>query len=90
MNRMANYSTEKDPGDLSIPQQASLQAAYETLGDARDAAARNKNSHLSVADFDDAPEDRLLILCAVRAVEALALRGYLEFRETIQTTRACQ
>jgi aryl sulfotransferase len=85
MNRMANDSTGKDPSGLSVPQraslQASLQAAYETLSDAREAAARNKYPHLSAADLDNIPEDGLLILCAAEAVKALALRGYLEFRD---------
>lgn len=87
MNRIANSSTEKDQGDLSTSQLASLQAAYEALGGARDVAARNKDSNLSVADFDDTPEGRLLILCAVRAVQALSLCGYVEFRDNPDDSR---
>jgi len=69
---------------MLMNQLASLQKAYETLSDTLDAAAinraaaRNKEAGPTVADSDDIPEDRLLVLCAMKAVEALALRGYLE------------
>lgn len=61
--------------------QTSLQKAYETLSNALDAVALGKRAHLSGADPDDIPEDRLLFMCAMKAVEAMALRGYLEFRD---------
>jgi aryl sulfotransferase len=63
-------------------QHASVEEAYVTLCDVRDAIARSRNARLSAAGFDDIPEDSLLILCAMKAIEALALRGYLEFRNS--------
>jgi aryl sulfotransferase len=87
MDRIADSAGENDQGDFSISRQASLQAAYEALDGARDAVARDKDSNLSAADFDGIPEDRFLILCAVRAVEALSLRGYVEFRDNPDDSR---
>ena len=62
--------------------QASLQKAYETLNDALDAAVISKKARRSAAgsaaDSAGIPEDRLLVLCAMKAVEAMVMRGYLE------------
>lgn len=62
-------------------QQVSLQKAYETLSDTLRAVAHSKEAHLSAADSDGIPEDRLLVLCAMKAIEAMVLRGYLELRD---------
>jgi len=62
-------------------QLAALQAAYETLNDAPWAADRYKNSHPSAAESDSLPDDRLLILCAIEAIQALVMRGYMELRD---------
>jgi aryl sulfotransferase len=80
MNRIANDTTQRDAQGSSILQHASLQEAYETLRDVRDALARGKKSQLSDTDPHDGQEDRLLLLCAMNAIEALAVRGYLELR----------
>lgn len=69
------------PDSTLVNHQASLQKAYETLSDALDAMVLGKKVHHSAMDSDDIPEDRLLVLCAMKAVEAMTLRGHLEFRD---------